>query len=94
MPATVPPSAESSNGANRRPQVRSWVTERSLTKEIFTARIGTIMNTTAVAGSTTVASAIVPTTAKPKPATPLTAPATTTSSVSVARNVGVSGRAT
>jgi len=33
------------------------------------------MNTTAVAGSTTVASAIVATTAKPKPATPFTAPA-------------------
>jgi hypothetical protein len=36
------------------------------------------MKTTAVAGSTTLASTIVPTSAKPRPATPLTVPASRT----------------
>jgi hypothetical protein len=47
------------------------------------------MNATAVAGSSAAASTNVPTTAKPKPAIPLSAPAATTSRTTPTANTGV-----
>ena len=46
------------------------------------------MRTTAVAGSITVANAIVPTSANPKPAKPLTAPETTNTITRITSNDG------
>jgi len=82
------------SGPNRRPQRRSSRTESSETSDTFTARIGTIMNTTATAGSSADASAIVPTTANPKPATPFTMPATETTATTKAIVSGASDRDT
>jgi hypothetical protein len=75
IPTTVPISAAPMSGPNRRLQVLSSFEERSRTSERFTAKIGMIITTTAVAGSIAVASAIVPTRAKPKPASPFVVPA-------------------
>lgn len=90
MPTIVPTSAEPMSGPNRRPQVLSSSPESSKSSMTLAANIGIIMITTALAGSTTAASAIVPTTANPKPDNPFTTPETVITTVRSRRNVTVS----